>query len=112
MASRSSKCRKTTPPDHAASPKIPHSSLLFLPFGPEPNQRHQGQSVDEKYGGEAGIDCAKLLDHDLEVDVGNPAATVLLGNEAGGEPQLVAFDIRAFDRLESPLGIGILVRGA
>jgi hypothetical protein len=26
-ASRSSKCRKTTPPDRAASPKIPHSSL-------------------------------------------------------------------------------------
>jgi len=25
-ASRSSKCRKTTPPDRAASPKIPHSS--------------------------------------------------------------------------------------
>jgi hypothetical protein len=26
-ASRSSKCRKTTPPDRAASPKIPHSSV-------------------------------------------------------------------------------------
>src|SRR6195256_883280 len=30
MASRSSKCRKTTPPDHAASPKIPHSSLCDI----------------------------------------------------------------------------------
>ena len=46
MASRSSKCRKTTPPDHAASPKIPHSSLqdslagLYLDFAFEPEDTH------------------------------------------------------------------------
>src|ERR1700681_1256130 len=49
MASRSSKCRKTTPPDHAASPKIPHSSerdgvLCLVPD-------HATFSVDNPYAG-------------------------------------------------------------
>src|SRR6202048_1299956 len=73
--------------------------LLLFGIGAEPGDVHEAQTIDQERRREARVDGANLLGDQLEVEVADAAATVLLGKESHGEPKLIRLDI-------SRLGLG------
>src|SRR5258708_13586708 len=67
--------------------------LLLFGIGAEPGDVHKTQTIDQERRREARVDGANLLGDQLEVEVADAAATVLLGNDSHGEPNLVRPDL-------------------
>src|SRR5260370_16544568 len=63
--------------------------LLLFGIGAKPGDVHKAQTIDQERRREARVDGANLLGDQLEVEVADAAATVLLGKESHGEPKLI-----------------------
>ena len=72
---------------------------------------HQAEAVDEDGGGEARVDRADLLGRDHEVDVGQPAAAVLLGQHRERDAALHRLHVGGLGEVEPGqrvrLGVGL-----
>ena len=80
---------------------------LLLVLGPVVPDRHQAEAVDEDGRAEAGIDGLDLLGGDDEVDVGQPAAAVRLGEHGEGDAPAAGLLVGGLGHLPAGERIGL-----
>ena len=85
---------------------------LLLVLGAVVPHRHEPETVDEDGRAEAGIDRLDLLGRDHEVDVGQPAAAVLLGEHRPGDALPAGLLVGRLEHLPAGerIGLGVDLR--
>jgi hypothetical protein len=87
-----------------------YQPLFLLRLRAEPDERHEGESVHQQHGREAGIDGRYLLGDDLQIEIADASAAVFTRQETRRKAKFVGLEVSALHQHEGFLRVTLFVR--